>query len=154
MQKILNFTTIVAMIFLFAACKNNAQKPFGKDPALEGKRWVMTAMNGVALTLPADGKAIDLVYDGNSNTFGGYAGCNQMNGMYTTGEENMIRLHKMAVTEMACSDMTFEQKYLEMIDKTTNYKLTRKKQGKETLEFLYLYIDKTEVATYKAEPLK
>ena len=77
-----------------------------------------------------------------------------MNGMYTTGEENMIRLHKMAVTEMACSDMTFEQKYLEMMDKVTHYKLTRKKQGKETLEYLYLYIDKTEVATYKAEPLK
>jgi len=154
MQKILNFITIVTMISFFTSCKNNAQKPFGKDPALEGKRWDLMEMNGVAVTLPAESKGINLTFEGQSNTFGGGAGCNQCNGMYTTGEENMIRLHKMAVTEMSCPEMTLEQQYLEMMDKVTHYKLTRKKQGKETIEFLYLYIDKKEVAKYKAGPLK
>lgn len=154
MQKLLTFITIITLISFLSACKNNAQKPFGKDPALEGKRWILTEMNGAAVSLPAESKEIDLVFEGQSNTFGGHAGCNQLNGMYATGEENLMRLQKMALTQMACPDMTFEQKYLEMMDKVTHYKLTRKKQRGETIEQLYLYIEKTEVAKYKAVPIK
>ncbi len=149
-----SFIFLLLITALITACKNNAPRSNGKDPALENKRWDLIEMNGAAVVLPAESKGIYLTFEGQSNTFGGGAGCNQCNGMYTTGEENLIRLHKMAVTEMACPYMTLEQQYLDMMDKATHYKLTRKKQGKETLEFLYLYIDKKEVAKYKAGPLK
>ena len=138
---------------LIIACKTTEKKPFGKDPALENITWELQRFNGEAVNLSGGLKPITLTFEGQSNTFGGSAGCNQCNGMYTTQDE-MIKLHKMAVTQMACPDMKLEQQYLEAMDKVTNYKITHKKQGGVVVQFLYLYIEKTEVAQFQGIPEK
>ena len=151
MMKSLVFLIVVSM--MVTACKTKTPKPFGKDPALEGKKWELIELNGKAFTPVAGGKAIDLVFEGQSNTFGGSAGCNQCNGMYTTQDE-MIKLHKMAVTMMACPDMSVEQTYLEKMDQINKYKLVTKKVNGVKTEMLQLFIDDTLVAQFKATPIQ
>ncbi len=154
MQRLVVIALLFSLLLSALSCKNNAQKPFGKDPALENKRWELTELNGAVVSLPAGTEGIYITFEGAGNSFGGSAGCNQCNGMYTTGEENLIKLHKLAVTMMACPDMKLENQYLEMMDKVTNYKLSRKKQGGVFVEYLHLFIGPTEVARYKATPIR
>ncbi len=135
------------------SCKSKTAKPFGKDPELEGKRWELIELNGSAFVPPVGGKSIDIVFEGQSNTFGGSAGCNQCNGMYTT-QDDMIKLHKMAVTMMACPDMTLEQKYLEAIDKINRYKLLSRKINGVKTAVMQLFIDDKLVAQFKATPIQ
>lgn len=138
---------------VLVSCKSKTTKPFGKDPALEGKRWELIELNGSAYLPVAGGKVIDIVFEGASNTFGGSAGCNQCNGMYTT-QDDMIKLHKMAVTMMACPDMSIEQSYLEVMDKINRYKLLSRKLNGVKTEVLQLYIDDKLTAQYKATPIQ
>ncbi|MBL7923867.1 MAG: META domain-containing protein [Bacteroidia bacterium] len=138
---------------LFLACKNNAQKPFGKDPALEGARWTLVEMKGVAISLPAGSQEIYLNFEGQSNTFGGHAGCNQCNGMYTT-QDDMIKLQTMAVTKMACPALEQESDFLKALEEVNRYELKSKKENKITVRYLFLFKDEQLLAKLKAGPLK
>jgi heat shock protein HslJ len=73
--------------------------------------------------------------------------------MYTTQDE-MIKLHKMAVTMMACPDMSVEQTYLEKMDQINKYKLVSKKVNGVKTEILQLFIDDALVAQFKATPIQ
>ena len=123
-----------------ASCKNNAKKPFGKDPALENRKWELVEMGGTKVTLPEGTNKISLEFEGQSNTFGGNAGCNQCNGMYTT-HEDMIKLHMMAVTKMACPAMEMESMFLKKMEETTRYELKKVKENKSWVEYLHLFKD-------------
>ena len=69
---------LVSIVFLgMGSCKNNAKKPFGKDPALEQRKWELVEMGGTKVSLPEGVQKISFEFEGQSNTFGGNAGCNQ-----------------------------------------------------------------------------
>lgn len=143
---------ILCIGMLVCSCKPRqkaAEKPFGKDPALENVRWQLVEMNGSAPKgLPAD-KTIDLVFEGTYNTFGGFAGCNQCNGMYTT-QDDLIKLQMMAVTKMACEDMQAEQSWLALMEKIDHYVLESKKENGVTVRYLILKSGDQIVAKMKA----
>lgn len=130
-------------------CKNNAAKPFGKDPALENRKWELVEMGGAKVTLPDGSNKISLEFEGQSNTFGGNAGCNQCNGMYTT-HEDMIKLQMMAVTKMACPAMEMESMFLKKMEETTRYELKKVKENKEWVEYLHLFKDLEQVMVFKS----
>jgi heat shock protein HslJ len=131
------------------SCKNNAKKPFGKDPALENRKWELVEMGGTKVTLPEGVQNISLEFEGQSNTFGGNAGCNQCNGMYTT-HEDMIKLHMMAVTKMACSAMEMESIFLKKMEETNRYELKKVKENKIWVEYLHLFKDLERVMVFKS----
>jgi len=143
----------ISLLFFFLigiiSCKNNAQKPFGKDPALEKRKWMLVELQGQKIEAAADEQQIHLTFEGESNTFGGNAGCNQCNGMYTT-QDDMIRLHMMAVTKMACPAMETESKFLKSLDESNRYVLQSIKENKQKVEYLYLYKDQEMVMKLKA----
>lgn len=145
-------TIILSLIFLISACKTRkpeAEKPFGKDPALENVRWQLIEINGAAPKgLPAD-KQIDLVFEGAYNTFGGFAGCNQCNGMYTT-QDDLIKLQMMAITKMACENMQTEQAWLTLMDKIDHYSLETKKENGQAVKYLLLKAGDQVVAKMRA----
>ena len=136
-------------LFVMGSCKNNAKKPFGKDPALEQRKWELVEMGGTKVTLPDGVQKISLEFEGQSNTFGGNAGCNQCNGMYTT-HEDMIKLHMMAVTKMACPAMEMENLFLKKMEETTRYELKKVKENKEWVEYLHLFKDLEQVMVFKS----
>ena len=150
-MRILSLLIVVAVL-TGSSCKTKkpvAEKPFGKDPALENVRWQLTEINGAAPKgLPA-GKPIDLVFEGASNTFGGSSGCNQCNGMYTT-QDDLIKLHMMAVTKMACEDMQAEQAWLALMEKIDHYTLEKKKEKGVEVQYLILKAGDQVVAKMKA----
>lgn len=147
-------TTIKIMFLSFTllgmvSCKNNAKKPFGKDPALENRKWELAEMGGAKVALPDGSNKISLEFEGQSNTFGGNAGCNQCNGMYTT-HEDMIKLQMMAVTKMACPAMEIESMFLKKIEETNRYELKKVKENKVWVEYLHLYKDAEKVLVLKS----
>lgn len=137
--------TILGMI----SCKNNAKKPFGKDPALEQRKWELIELAGNKVTLPEGTGKISLEFEGQSNTFGGNAGCNQCNGMYTT-HEDMIKLQMMAVTKMACPAMEMESLFLKTMEETTRYELKKKKESGKWVEYLHLFKVQEQVMVLKS----
>lgn len=145
-------TIILSLIFLISACKirkPEAEKPFGKDPALENVRWQLIEINGAAPKgLPED-KQIDLVFEGAYNTFGGFAGCNQCNGMYTT-QDDLIKLQMMAITKMACENMQTEQAWLSLMEKIDHYSLETKKENGQPVKYLFLKAGDQVVAKMRA----
>ncbi|MFN0189325.1 MAG: META domain-containing protein [Bacteroidia bacterium] len=144
--KILIFTlTLLGMV----SCKNNAKKPFGKDPALEKRKWELVEISGTKVSLPDGVQKISLEFEGQSNTFGGNAGCNQCNGMYTT-HEDLIKLHMMAVTKMACPAMEMENLFLKKMEETTRYELKKVKENKVWVEYLHLFKELEQVMVFKS----
>ena len=141
---------LVSIVFLgMVSCKNNAKKPFGKDPALEQRKWELVEMGGTKVSLPEGVQKISFQFVGQSNTFGGNAGCNQCNGMYTT-HEDMIKLHMMAVTKMACPAMEIENLFLKKMEETTRYELKKVKENKIWVEYLHLFKDLEQVMVFKS----
>jgi heat shock protein HslJ len=148
-------TTTAKILFLSLAilvtssCKNNAKKSFGKDPALEQRKWELIEISGTKASLPEGVQKISLEFEGQSNTFGGNAGCNQCNGMYTT-HEDMIKLHMMAVTKMACPAMEMEGMFLKKMEETTRYELKKQKESGKWVEYLHLFKDLEQVMVFKS----
>ncbi|MBK7965217.1 MAG: META domain-containing protein [Bacteroidetes bacterium] len=136
-------------LFVLVSCKNNAMKPFGKDPALEQRKWELVEIGGKKVSLPDGVQKISLEFEGQSNTFGGNSGCNQCNGMYTT-HEDMIKLHMMAVTKMACPAMEMENLFLKKMEETTRYELKKVKENKKWVEYLHFYKDLEQVMVLKS----
>lgn len=138
-----NTLLLFSILLLLASCKSKqpvSEKPFGKDPALENIRWQLTELNGrVPQGLPP-GKSIDLVFEGTANTFTGFAGCNQCNGMYTT-QDDLIKLQVMALTKMACDDMQSEQSWLQVLEQADHYTLEKKKEKGQDVQYLLLKKD-------------
>jgi heat shock protein HslJ len=141
---ILLLLTFLGMV----SCKNNAKKPFGKDPALEQRKWELVEMDGKRVSLPDGVQKISIEFEGQSNTFGGNAGCNQCNGMYTT-HEDMIKLHMMAVTKMACPALEMEGLFLKKMEETNRYELKKVKENKVWVEYLHLFKDAEKVMVFK-----
>jgi heat shock protein HslJ len=137
--------TLLGMV----SCKNNAKKPFGKDPALEQRKWELVEMDGKQVSLPDGLQKISIEFEGQSNTFGGNAGCNQCNGMYTT-HEDMIKLHMMAVTKMACPALEMEGLFLKKMEETNRYELKKVKENKIWVEYLQLFKDAEKVMVFRS----
>lgn len=144
---------ILLTAFALSSCKTKQPvaegKPFGKDPALENVHWQLTELNGAAPQDLPPGKMIDLTFEGAANTFGGFSGCNQCNGMYTT-QDDLIRLQMMAVTKMACESMQTEQAWLATLEKVDHYSLEKKKEKGVEVQYLILKAGDKVVAKMKA----
>lgn len=147
----MRFNTIFLLLLIaFVACKpKTVQKPFGKDPALENRRWMLRELMGSPYTVPEGSKDIFLSFEGQSNTFGGNTGCNQVNGMYTV-HEDMIYIRRMELTEMACKDIKPEQQFLQVLDTTNRYTLEVQKTKGVNVEFLNLFRDQQRLARFEA----
>jgi heat shock protein HslJ len=58
----------------------------------------------------------------NTNTFLGFAGCNQMNGAILF-EKGLLRFSNIATTRMLCEPQNKENEFLKALQSTTTYKL-------------------------------
>lgn len=149
-KRYLYFLLIMLSVY---SCKPRQSQPFGRNLALENKRWVLREMNGKAITPTSDGKELFILFDTKDNTFGGSGNCNSMNGMYTVQDE-MINIHKMATTEMACPNMDTESEYFLMLSKANRYELKKKREGDIDKESLILFNDLNQLAKFDAVNVK
>ncbi len=149
MIKTTSFRIFLLAIIFIAACKSQQKQPFGRDTNLENKRWVLRELNNKTISHKEDEKESFILFDNKDNTFGGSGNCNSINGMYTVQEE-MINIHSMASTEMACPSLNIETEFFQTLSKVNRYELKKKREGNTDKESLILFIDKVTVAKFDA----
>jgi heat shock protein HslJ len=82
------------------------------DNSWEGKRWVLTEVNGVPVQLGGGNRDAHLEFDPSTKRFTGSGGCNRINGTYSLGKKDAIQFGDVAVTKMMCADIAFENLFL------------------------------------------
>lgn len=91
-----------------------------RDPAIEGRKWLLTELRGKAVD--AGSRSPFLLLDAAKGIAGGNASCNSFSGSFAIKSGNRIHFDEnMAVTMMACPDMTTEQQFLEVLRNVDNY---------------------------------
>ena len=84
--------------------------------------WALQEINGKKVTAGNFAKEIpSLEINTTTNTFGGYAGCNNIGGKIFS-ERSLLRFTDMISTLMACPG-TMEDEFVAALQKTTSYKL-------------------------------
>jgi putative lipoprotein len=92
---------------LIAADRNS---PDTADQFLDVE-WVLISMNNETVVLSESGKAPSILFDSESNTVSGFAGCNTFVGGFSN-EDGELVIGEMAMTMMACGDaMELENDY-------------------------------------------
>ena len=145
---------ILLSFLLFIACSTRQKPPLeeGRDIKLENYKWELKELNGKPVTIAEGGKIPTLGFVGTDNVMNGNGGCNSMNGMYTV-HDDLIKLHVMAHTEMACLDsniMILERNYFDMLGASEKYKLRTKTLNGEKKGWLELYKGDDKLAEFES----
>lgn len=94
----------------------------GRDPAIDGRRWRLVELRG----RPIDGMELaaepTLSFAADGSTVSGNASCNSFSAAYALKSGNRIRFaRQLAVTLMACPDMSVEAEFLDVLQTADNY---------------------------------
>lgn len=93
-----------------------------RDPAIEGRSWKLIELQGRPIELGAVGREPSLLLDSELSVASGSASCNSFSGPYAIKSGNRIGFGpNLAVTMMACPDMTTEDAFLDMLRNVDNY---------------------------------
>jgi heat shock protein HslJ len=95
-----------------------------RDPAIEGRKWTLTELRGTALDTRSASQKPFLILDGEQALASGNASCNSFSGAYAIKSGNRISIDEnLAVTMMACADMSLEEAFLEVLRQVDNYSI-------------------------------
>lgn len=93
-----------------------------RDPAVEGRKWTLVELRGRPVESDAPGLIASLALDPEQSVASGSASCNSFSGAYVITSGNRISFGpNLAVTMMACADMTLEEGFLDMLRRVDNY---------------------------------
>ncbi len=118
---------LLLAFILFASCKpsNKIGDLVGvpKERPLEKTYWVLTELDGKPIATINEAKKLHLLFDPESRTASGFAGCNQFSGNYNL-EGKKLSLKNLATTRMFCQEtMEIETRYLQALSETDSYKI-------------------------------
>lgn len=118
-MKLPKIVTVAAFcIAATGCCKCDLfQKKYGKP--LVGTQWQLVQIEGRDIT-PSDNYTIKFASD---NTMSGIADCNRLMAKYTATEKGSMAISNVGSTRMACPDMEQEQRFISVLESTTNYKM-------------------------------
>ena len=89
-----------------------------RDPEIEDREWTLVELRGK----PVESSNASLSFRAEDSVASGNASCNTFTGRYAIKNGQRIRFERnMAVTMMACPDMTIEAAFLEMLREVDNY---------------------------------
>lgn len=92
------------------------------DDRIEDRSWRLIELNGRAIDSGPLQRTPRLELQSADWRTSGNASCNRFSGGYVINDGQRIRFdHRMAVTLMACPDMSIEDEFLEMLHTTDNY---------------------------------
>jgi copper homeostasis protein (lipoprotein) len=92
------------------------------DPRVEDRRWILVELRGQPVAVPETGRAPFMMLGREDSRVNGNASCNAFNGPYAIKSGNRIEFARhMAVTMMACPDMSVETQFLEILGMADNY---------------------------------
>ena len=95
------------------------------DPSIEGKRWKLVELRGKPVESGQAGRDAMLTLSAEDSVASGNASCNTFSGRYAIKSGQQIGFDRnMAVTMMACPDMSIESEFLEVLKMADNYSLS------------------------------
>lgn len=151
MKKLLT-SVLLASTFAFTACTTTSTTaPTTSTPStataesqLNGKTWVVTHINGVAVPAKADATQLpSLQLDSTTQRVSGSDGCNRIMGGFTS-EGTQLKFGHLASTMMACIDednTNVSAQYTAALAQVTQYQVTdqililKDAAGKAVLQF-------------------
>lgn len=93
-----------------------------RDPAIEGRRWKLIELEGRPIEWHPDGRGASLLLDAERSVASGSGSCNSFSGPYAIKIGNRISFGpNLAVTMMACPDMTTEEGFLDVLRRVDSY---------------------------------
>ena len=93
-----------------------------RDLAIEDRRWKLVELRGK----PIESSDATLMLRAEDSVASGNASCNTFTGGYAIKNGQRIRFERgMAVTRMACPDMTIETSFLETLQQVDNYTVSQ-----------------------------
>jgi len=95
------------------------------DPQIEDRRWVLTELRGQPVETGNNQKQAFLLLRSEESRLHGNAACNTFNGSYAIKSGQRIEFgENIAMTMMACPDMTVEDQFIDVLKMTDNYSIS------------------------------
>lgn len=102
------------------SCKTSGSAT-GAGALIDGE-WVVTEIDGQAVSLTEDGKEAYIGFDTKEKRVNGFAGCNRMfGGIDIDTKKKTVSFANMASTKMMCPDMKTEDSLLSAMGQVSNY---------------------------------
>jgi heat shock protein HslJ len=90
---------------------------------LVGTHWNAVELNGQQVTTNSTSKPMYLEFKSDS-TVSGNGGCNAFSGGFSTGNKNEISFGDMVRTNVLCSGIDYERKFMNALAKADHYKIS------------------------------
>jgi heat shock protein HslJ len=109
------------VLFLLILFISSCSPKLTPDHNWAGQKWVLTELSGVPVQLSGTDKDAHLVFSPKERSYSGSGGCNRIMGAYAIDKGNKIKFNNPAGTRMACPDIRFEEKFIEVLSSVENY---------------------------------
>lgn len=135
------YLTFFAVLAFAAGCTAPKQAATSNEADLY-KTWRLVEVQGETVDTSKMRRPAEFTFDKTEQRISGSAGCNNIFGKFTVSGDKLT-FSPLAATKMACPDMSTEDKFLKIVDKVNNWKVT---EG-----FLVLSQDATALAKFVAK---
>ena len=119
---IIGFITVnMSSMTLKRNIPNMAKSSFiSAEVPLQGTRWNLVSLSNANTALDKTPGTAYLILNKDS-TVTGNGGCNSFDGKYSLGKDNAIYFGEMARTNLSCSAIDLERRFINALAKTDNY---------------------------------
>lgn len=108
------------VLFTIASCSSKSYP----DKNWDGKQWTLVEIMNVPVQTAGSVEDAHLVFDSQKSMISGTGGCNRIFGSYEIGKKNMLKFGDIGSTMMACQDLPFENKFLEVLKSVRYYEVS------------------------------
>ena len=113
MRKVL----IILSIFVLASCSSDSFP----SKNWYGKHLTVVEMMGTPVQTSGTTTDAHLIFNSENGIINGSGGCNRIFGDYRLDKKKSIRFSEVGATRMACQNMNFETRFLDLLDQVRYY---------------------------------
>lgn len=107
----------VLTLLIFVSCSSDSFP--GKN--WYGKHLTVVEMMGTPVQTSGTTNDAHLIFNEQNGVVNGSGGCNRIFGDYTLDKKKSIRFSEIGATRMACQNMNFENRFLDLLDQVRYY---------------------------------
>lgn len=104
-------------LLIFASCSSESFP--SKD--WYGKHLTVVEMMGTPVQTSGSPSDAHLIFNSENGLINGSGGCNRIFGNYSLDKNKSIRFSEIGATKMACQNMNFESRFLDLLDQVRYY---------------------------------
>lgn len=110
-------TLFVLILLIFASCRSDSFP----SKKWYGKHLTLIEMMGNPVQTSGSPNDAHLIFNSANGIINGSGGCNRIYGQYELDRKNALRFSEVGATRMACQNIDFENRFLELLDQVRYY---------------------------------